>query len=69
MTMAGDADGPLGAATEARPTAARLPPPWFRERDAEELQREAAHVARMVQLEAAALAVGYKIRLTPRAAE
>lgn len=68
MNMAGDAGGSAGVSLP-RPTAARLPPPWFRERDAEELQREAAHVARMVQLEAAALAVGYKIRLAPRAAE
>lgn len=68
MTMAGDAGGSDGVSLP-RPTAARLPPPWFRERDAAELQREAAHVARMVQLEAAALAVGYKIRLAPRAGE
>lgn len=60
MTMAGDADDPLAVSPPA--SAARLPPPWFRERDAEELQR-------MQQLEFAAIATGYNVRLRPRAAE
>ncbi len=61
MTMAGDADRPLAAG--ARRTAARLPPSWFRERDADELAREADQLARMQQLERDAIAVGYTVRL------
>lgn len=62
MTMAGDADRPLGLSLP-QPTAARLPPSWFRERDADELAREAAQLARMQQLERDAIAAGYNVRL------
>ncbi len=59
-SMAGDADRPL--AMGAHRTAARLPPSWFRERDADELAREAAQLARMQQLERDAIAAGYNVR-------
>lgn len=61
MTMAGDADRPLGLSLP-QPTAARLPPPWFRERDEAELRREADQLARMQQLERDAAAAGYTVR-------
>lgn len=62
MTAGGDAGHSLGALPPGDATAARLPLPWFRERDAAELAREAAQLDRMQQLERDAIAAGYNVR-------
>ena len=44
-----------------------LPLPWFRERDADELERERQHVEKMRWVERAAMEAGYNVRPKPRA--
>ena len=41
----------------------KLPPPWFRQRDEEELERERKHLAMMRKFEAQAELAGIRIRL------
>lgn len=40
----------------------KLPPPWLRERDAEERAREREHLRKMQQFERDAIALGFKVR-------
>lgn len=39
-----------------------LPPPWCRERDAAERERERQHLERMQQFEREAIALGFNVR-------
>lgn len=62
MTAGGDADRALGALPPGDATAARLPLPWCRVRDADELRRELQHLDRLREMEQLAIAAGYNVR-------
>lgn len=40
----------------------KLPPPWLRERDAAERERERQHLRRMQQFEHEAITLGFNVR-------